>query len=71
MKLRFRPAVELLIKNKENKKMAELIKEQGAERELIDSFLKTAVKYNNQEAQIFLLREKENLGGFKAKSWEL
>lgn len=71
LKLRFRPAVELLIKNKENKKMAELIKEQGAERELIDSFLKTAVKYNNQEAQIFLLREKENLGEFKAKSWEL
>ena len=71
LKLRFRPAVELLIKNKENKKMKELIKEQGIERKLIDSFLKTAVKYDNQEAQIFLLREKENLGGFKEKSWEV
>ena len=71
LKLRFRPAVELLIKNKENKKMTELIKEQGAEGNLIDSFLKTAVKYGNQEAQVFLLQEKEALGGFQEKSWKL
>ena len=71
LKLRLRPAVELLIKKKENKKMQELIKEQGADENLVDSFLKTAVKYGNQEAQIFLLKEKENLGGFQEKSWEL
>ena len=71
LKLRLRPAVELLIKNKENKKMMELIKELGAEENLIDTFLKTAIKYSNQEAQIFLLKEKEVLEGFQEKSWEL
>ena len=71
LKLRFRPAVELLIKKKENKKLTELIKEQEADENLLNSFLKTAVQYGNQEAQIFLLQEKEALGGFQEKSWEL
>lgn len=71
LKLRFRPAVELLIKKKENKKMKELIKEQGTDENLINSFLKTSVQYGNQEAQVFLLQEKEVLGGFQEKSWEL
>lgn len=71
LKLRLRPAVEQLIKKKENQKMMELIKEQGAEENLIDDFLKTAMKYSNQEAQIFLLEEKEALGRFQEKSWEL
>lgn len=71
LKLRFRPAVELLIKKKENKKMTELIKEQGADEKLLSSFLKTAVQYGNPEAQIFLLQEKAALGGFREKNWEL
>lgn len=71
LKLRFRPAVELLIKKKENKKMTELIKEQGEDENLLNSFLKTAVQYGNQEAQIFLLQEKEALGGFQEDNWEL
>ena len=56
---------------KENKKLTELIKEQEADENLLNSFLKTAVQYGNQEAQIFLLQEKEALGGFQEKSWEL
>lgn len=71
LKLRFRPAVELLIKKKENEKVTELIKEQEIDENHINSFLKTAVKYSNQEAQIFLLKEKESVGGFQEKSWEL
>lgn len=70
LKLRFRPAVELLIKKKENKKMTELMKEQEIDENLLNSFLKTATQYGNQEAQIILLQEKETLGGFRETSWE-
>ncbi len=71
LKLRLRPAVEKLIKNKENQKLRELIKEQEIEGKMMDDFLKVAIKYGNQEAQIFLLKEKETLGKFQEKSWEL
>ena len=71
LKLRFRPAVELLIKKKENKKLTELIKEQEADENLLNSFLKTAVQYGNQEAQIFFVAGKRSFGRISGKSWEL
>lgn len=71
LKLRFRPAMAELMKQKENKKMIKLLRENNTEGNILDIFIREAIKYNNQEAQILLLREKEKHSGFQERNWEL
>lgn len=70
LSLRIRPAGEWLIQQRENRKLAVLLEDFQLQGAVLESLLLKAEKYQNTEAQIFLLQKKKEQQGFKEEGWE-
>lgn len=68
---RFRPAMEVLLEKKENKKMRQLFLEKEMSQGLLEELLSMASKRHNTEAFVWLLAQKETLYGFEKGDMEL
>lgn len=71
LSMRLRPGAEELIRRKENEKLMQLLEENQITASMLDSFILTAGRCQNREAQILLLRKKQEMQGFSKENWEL
>lgn len=68
---RFRPAMETLLEQKENKKMRQLFLQKKMNQGLLEELLLMASKAHNTEAFLWLLEQKQALYGFEKGDMEL
>ena len=68
---RFRPAMETLLEQKENKKMRQLFLQKKMNQGLLEELLLMASKAHNTEAFLWLLKQKQALYGFEKGDMEL
>ena len=68
---RFRPAMETLLEQKENKKMKQLFLQKEMSQGLLEELLLMASKAHNTEAFLWLLEQKQTLYGFGKGDMEL
>ena len=68
---RFRPAMETLLEQKENKKMRQLFLQKKMSQGLLEELLLMASKAHNTEAFLWLLEQKQALYGFEKGDMEL
>ena len=68
---RFRPAMDTLLEQKENKKMRQLFLQKKMSQGLLEELLLMASKAHNTEAFLWLLEQKQALYGFEKGDMEL
>lgn len=68
---RFRPAMEVLLEKKENKKMKQLFLQKEMSKSLLEELLLMASNQHNTEAFLWLLEQKQTLYGFEKGEMEL